>query len=313
MLLVLPNLWVPMLKGLLQGQHRFGGLGWLQIIDGIGRFGAVLIAVVLLHLYAAGAIFAALVGQIITLILGAWLTRDSWMRSAGVSFAWQDWARTAIPLTLGMGSIITMQSIDTLYVQNTFAEEQTALYVAAMLTGFAIIQFIAPITVVMFPKIVRSKARAETSDAMAMTLAVTAGFCALAAIGCTLLPKLPLQIIYFSRRDMWEAAPLVPWFAWALMPQILANVLIQNLLAHGKFKAVIGIVLVPILCTGTLIALKPTLLQLVTANPQNPLIALQRVIQLMGAFNLVLFAIAAWFTFGQRKISVSDPGSAAAR
>jgi len=37
--------------------------------------------------------------------------------------------------------------------------------------------------------------------------------------------------------DKIAAAPLVPWYAWALVPLTLANVLIQNLLARGRFAA----------------------------------------------------------------------------
>src|SRR5665213_366241 len=37
--LALPALWCPILKGILQGRHQFAGLGWLQLIDGMCRFG----------------------------------------------------------------------------------------------------------------------------------------------------------------------------------------------------------------------------------------------------------------------------------
>ena len=42
--------------------------------------------------------------------------------------------------------------------------------------------------------------------------------------------------MYLSNPEMWEAAPLVPWFAWALLPLTVANVLVQNILARGRFK-----------------------------------------------------------------------------
>ena len=39
----LTGLWIPIVKGLLQGKHQFGGLGWLQITDGVGRFSVMVL------------------------------------------------------------------------------------------------------------------------------------------------------------------------------------------------------------------------------------------------------------------------------
>ena len=62
------------------------------------------------------------------------------------------------------------------------------------------------------------------TDSLGMTLAATILFGCVAAAGCTLFPKLPLRLMYFSNREMWEAAPLVPWFAWALLSAFFAGV-----------------------------------------------------------------------------------------
>src|SRR4051812_43740368 len=62
-LVVLPTLVLPVFKGLLQGLHHFGGLGWLQIIDGVGRFGTLLIIVLLSQLTACGGLVAVCIGQ----------------------------------------------------------------------------------------------------------------------------------------------------------------------------------------------------------------------------------------------------------
>ena len=239
-LIALTTLWIPIWKGLLQGKHLFGGLGWLQISDGVVRFSVILLIIFVLGGKAAGGMFAVIAGQLITVVIGAGMTRALWQTRPAVAFLWKSWLAHALPLTLGLGTVLVMSSLDMLFVQGLFSDTgQTALYGGAMLTGFAIIQFIAPVALVMFARVAQSVARAERADSLGMTLAATILFGVVAAVGCTLFPKLPLRLMYFSNREMWEAAPLVPWFAWALLPLTVSNVLVQNILARADRKSVV--------------------------------------------------------------------------
>ena len=295
------GLWIPVAKGLLQGEHRFFGLGWLAITDGVGRLGVMVLVILVLSGEAAAAMFAMLVGQVITICVGGWLTRSVWSARPTVAFDWKGWLGQALPLTLGLGTVLLMSSIDMLFVQGLFPDRyQRKLYGGAMLTGFAIIQFIAPVALVMFARVAKSVARSEGSDSLRMTLAATILFGALAAIGCTLLPRLPLRVIYISNPEMWEAAPLVPWFAWALLPLTVANVLVQNILARGRFKAVWWLVLVPAAYVAALCLQAPGLVRM------NPFDAFIRVIQTLGVASTALCLVAAWFSRPSGKVSVLD-------
>ncbi len=306
--LALTGMWVPIGRGLLQGKHNFGGLGWLQIIEGVVRFSIVLVAVMAMAGKAVSAMFAVMVGQLITVGLTAWMTRSIWRTRATVSFRWKPWFAAAVPLTLGSGTVLAMQGIDTLFVQGLFPDAaQTALYIAAMLTGFSIIQFIAPVALVMFARIAKNAARSERSDSLRLTLTATLLFGVAAAIGCTILPKLPLQVIYFSKRAMWDAAPLVPWYAWALVPLTAANVLVQNLLARGQFKAVPWLIMVPVLYAAALCGQAHALIDM------KPFDAFIRVIQTLGGASLLLCAVAAWFCRSVPPSAVPGRDLAAAR
>ncbi len=307
-LLALTSLWIPIVKGLLQGQHRFGGLGWLQISDGVGRFFIMLLIIFLFAGKAAGAMFAALAGQFVTVVIGLVLTRSIWGARPAVAFDAKGWLREAVPLTLGLGTVLLMSSMDMVFVQGLFADtRQTALYGGAMLTGYAILQFIAPVALVMFARVAQSVARAERSDNLKMTLAATLTFGGVAAVGCTLFPKLPLCLMYFNNREMWQAAPLVPWFAWALLPLTVANVLVQNILARARFGAVPWLMLVPGLYGAALCFQAPALVRMA------PFDAFIRVVQTLGLSGLVLCLLAAWFSRPKSIAMVSDRDSAAAR
>ncbi len=296
----LTGLWIPIFKGLLQGRHQFGGLGWLQITDGVGRFTVMLIIVGMLHGKAAGAMCAAFAGQLVTCIIGGNLTRGIWTARPTVAFDWQGWFSGAIPLSFGLGTILIMSSLDMLFVQSLFEKSQTTLYSGAMLTGFAIIQFIAPVALVMFARAAQSVARRERSDSLRMTLTATILFGCVAAVGCTLFPKLPLRLMYITNPEMWKAAPLVPWFAWALLPLTVANVLVQHILARGQFKAVPWLLLVPAMYAAALGLQAPALVQM------PPFDAFLRVIQTMGAASALLCILAAQFSRGHAVATVSN-------
>jgi O-antigen/teichoic acid export membrane protein len=307
LLVALTGLWIPIFKGLLQGRHQFGGLGWLQISDGVGRFAAMLIIVVLLHGKAAGAMFAAFFGQFLTVIIGALLTWRIWTTRPKVAFDWRGWFSGAIPLSFGLGTILIMSSLDMLFVQSLFDKSQSTLYSGAMLTGFAIIQFIAPVALVMFARAVQSVARKEHSDSLRMTLSTTILFGCVAAVGCTLFPRLPLRVMYFTNPEMWKAAPLVPWFAWALLPLTVANVLVQHILARAQFKAVPWLLLVPAIYAAALALQAPALVRM------PPFDAFTRIIQTMGVTSTLLCLMAAKFSQSHPRVTVLDRDSEAAR
>jgi predicted membrane protein len=307
LLIGLAGFGIPVAKGLLQGEHRFFGLGWLQVSDGVGRFGVMLLMILCFSGKAAAAMFAALSGQVITLSIGAWLTYSVWSARPATAFDWKGWLGEALPLTLGLGTVLLMSSIDMVFVQSLFTDtRQTALYGGAMLTGFAIIQFIAPVALVMFARVAKNVARAEGGKSLGLSLAATILFGVLAGIGCTILPKLPLRLMYMSNPEMWKAAPLVPWFAWALLPLTVANVLVQNILARGRFKAVFWLLLVPPAYATALCLQAPSLVRMV------PFDAFIRVIQTLGAACTALCLVAAWFSRDGKTVSVSDRISAPA-
>jgi len=292
----LGSLWSPIVKGVLQGLQNFLGFGWVLIIDGVGRFAAI--AVILwLGGQAAGGMTGALVGQGVSLLVGAWLIRHL-LFAPGERMEWRPWLRRVVPLTLGIGVLQFMSNADVVFVQSVFSAQQTPLYMPAAMIGLALLTFTGPLTSVMFPKVVRSVALTQDTRALRQALGATALLGVAAALACTLLPKLPLRIIYFSKPNYWDAAPLVPWFAWCLLPLVLTNVLVSNLLARERFAIVPWLILPAVGYGAALAALKPHLLAI------EQLQAFRTVIQTLGTFSLLLFGVAALFTW-RDKVQIS--------
>jgi O-antigen/teichoic acid export membrane protein len=291
LLCILSLIWGPVFKGVLQGEHRFAPLGWLLILEGVVRIGTFILLVLVLKGGAAAGVWAVFAGQYLVLAIGIGLTWKVWSAKTPIAFSWKAWLKRGAPLTMGLGAYVSLTRLDNLFVNSLFAakmyQSEVKLYMCAMFIGFAITQFIAPITAVMFPTIVRNLALSKKSNAVVVTLGVTAAFACLAAVGCTLLPTLPLRILHYNV----AAAPLVPWFAWAVLPLTLAYVLIQNLLAQERYAAAPWLIAVPVSYGLALMAQAHQLLGMPVFA------AFERVILTLGLFSLLLCVVAAWFTW----------------
>ena len=290
LLLGLASLWLPILKGLLQGRQNFTGLGWVLIVDAVGRFLPVVVIFILLGGQSTGAMVGVVIGQTASIGAAAWLTRKTWL-GKGAPFDARAWRGRVIPLTLGTGAVLIMSNADVLFVQSLFSSKQEFYMVAAMI-GLALTQVITPLAVVMYPKIARSAAKSEKTDAMTLTLKASAALGCLAAVVCTLTPWLPVTIIFpLNPQKNMPAAVLVPWAAWAFLAIALANVLIANLLARERYEVVPWLVILALGYVTTLLALSPHFV----AAPAFT--AFTWIIQILGFFNLLLLAAACLFTY----------------
>lgn len=274
-------IWRPVFQGLLQGRQNFLWLGNIMISDGVGRFLGVCLTVGLLGCFAAGGMVAVLAGMLLVGAVGFWCCRDCFTGPAE-PMDWRGWLGRVIPLTLGMGVGVFMLAADMVFVQRFFAKDQTGYYAAAGMIGRALVYFTAPVAAVMFPKLARSAATGEKTNALFLAVGFTALAGAGAAIVCTLFPELPLRLVRYDVSYLEISAPLVPWFGWCMLPLTLATVLLNNLMAKSQFRAVPWVVAVAAGYGFSLYVRHETFVQ---------------VIQTIGLFGLLLLAVCAWFTW----------------
>jgi O-antigen/teichoic acid export membrane protein len=199
-------------------------------------------------------------------------------------FLWKPWLRRALPVTIGYGAATYILALDMIVVQRFFPNAtENGLYGAAGTIGRAVFFFLAPMTIVMFPKVAQSAVRSEKSSVLFQALGVTALMGVGAAICCTFLAELPFRIGY--KPEYLPAARLVPLFAWCMLPLPLANVLVNNLLARERYG------IVPWL-TGIAIAYYFALAHVAQLKPQR----FENIIYTLGAFGLLLLVVCFIYT-----------------
>lgn len=287
LLLLLFSLWVPMFSGVLQGRQDFFWLGWATILGGGGRIAGAAFLVLALSLGAAGMMAGTLVGVGLVVVIAIWRARDLWS-SRPEAFDGKNLLRQVTPLLFGFGACQFMFTSDTMFAKAYFSDEQMAPYVAAGTLSRALLWLVLPLAAVMFPKIVHASAKAEKSNLFGIVVLGTAVLAIGGGLGLWLVGPLVVKLVY-TTGYVKEASALLPWYAAAMVPLALANVLVNDLLARSKFGVVPFMVALAVAYGFTL----PAMLNHFPGR-------VEVVLQTLGAFNLLLFLVCAWFTWGRK-------------
>jgi O-antigen/teichoic acid export membrane protein len=278
------TVWLPMFYGILQGQQNFLWLGWSMMIHGVGRLAIAAFAVLVLQCHASGMVTGILGGLAIALVIAIWPTRSLWLAPAQ-GFDWRSLLHQIIPLLLGFGVYQFLLTADTMFVRACFSENTSAFYGSAGTLARASMWLVGPLATVMFPKLVHAKAKAEKTNLVGIVLTGTAILAAGGAVGLWVLGPWVVKFM-FKPSYVQAASVLLPWYAWAVVPLSVANVLLYNLLAHSLFKVV------PALCV-----LAVAYAFALTQFHDTPV----TVIKTLGTCNLFLLAICAWYTWGAKQ------------
>ena len=284
--LLLISLWVPLFSGVLQGRQDFFWLGWSSIFGGVGRLGIAALFVLALGFGAAGMMTGALLGIGMTAVVAIWRTRDLWSLRTE-PFDARSLLRQVLPLVWGFGACQFMFTSDTVFAMAYFSPDAMKPYVAAGTLSRGLLWLVMPLAAVMFPKIVHANAKSEKNNLFGLVVLGTAvlGICGM--VGLWLVGPLVVKIIYKSG-DLAGTMALIPWYAGAMVPLAMANVLVNDLLARARFGVVPWMVLLAAAYGLTL----PAMLNHFPGR-------LEVVLQTLGVFNLLLFLVCAWFTWGK--------------
>jgi O-antigen/teichoic acid export membrane protein len=284
---ILASIWLPLFSGVMQGRQDFFWFGWSLIVGGILRFAAAAVLVIVFHVGATGMLFGALVGIGISGAVVIRRTRDLW-RLPAEPFDSKQLLVQITPLVLAFGACQFLFSTDTMFATPHFSSDSMKHYVVAGTLSRALLWLVMPLAAVMFPKIVHSSAKREKSNLLGIVIGGTAVLAVCGAIGLYIVGPIIIRIA-FKAEDIAETVTLLPWYAGAMIPLALANVMVNDLMARGRFKVVPWMILLAIGYGFT----QPYMLR---HYPGRMTIVLQT----LGVFTLLLFLICAWFSWGTK-------------
>jgi O-antigen/teichoic acid export membrane protein len=284
---VLLSLWMPILCGILQGQQNFLSLGWAMVSTAIGRITIATVAVLAFKAGAVGMMIGVFIGLLAAATISAWHTRSLWL-ARPQPFDWRGLLAQVSPLALAFLGFQTLFTVDTLFAKAYFPPATADAYVMAGTLSRALMWLVLPLATVMFPRIVHSAAKSEKSDLMGLVLLGTAVLGISGALGLSVLGPWVVRIVG-KGAFVPIASAILPWYASAMVPLALANVLLNHLLAKPASKLVLALG-VFLLAASYLIAL--------TQIHSSP-VAMLRV---MGSSNLVLLALCAGFSWRARTL-----------
>jgi len=285
-------LWVPLFQGVLQGQQNFLWLGWSIMSNAIGRVAVAAVAVLALGGLAAGMMTGVLLGMAAAVVIAVWQTRRLWLARAQ-PFDWRPLLRhQVVPLMLGCWAFQFLLTADPMFVKSYFSREEVGFYDSAGTLARALMWLVMPLAWVMFPRIVHSTARGEKTDIMGLALVGTAILSVLGAIGLSVVGPMVVGIVN-GPRFVPVASALLPWYAAAMVPLALANVLVNALFARECFRIVPALCVLALAYAFALTRFHDTFVM---------------VLKTLGVFNLLLLALCAWFTWAD-KASRTGPQS----
>jgi O-antigen/teichoic acid export membrane protein len=299
LVVVLFSIWMPLFWGLLQGEQSFFSLGWSMMANGGGRLlvGLACVFGLLAYAhngsislpggsYAAAMMVGAALGMIIATVMAALKTRPLW-QGPSAPFAWRALAAEAIPPMLGFAAFQFLFTADQMFVKSYYSEEEAGYYFGAGTLSRALMWAVGPLAAVMFPRIVHSKAKAEKTNLVTLVLAGTALLAGVGAIGLTVLGPYIVPIVY-SPKFVHDTVRVLPWYAGAMVPLSVANVLLSNLLAKSSFKVVAPVFLLAIVYGFALKFYH-------TSDPVS-------ILQILCVANLLLLLICGFFSWLDKKV-----------
>ncbi len=253
---VLPQFWLPVFCGVLQGKQWFGWLGGAVMFNGLGRFSAVVLVLFLLGPKVPWLMFSALIGLGVAIVL-AFMPCRAVLAGGVARIQWRRWCLRALLVALGPGIVQFMCQIDMIVARGKFDEAVSDDYAMARLFGWGLFIFVSPIAGVMFPKLVNQASEGSKAKLVSQTFWATLIIVVLVAGGgvavcwwaapaflqsadaASWLPGVAADWLSKDRTEklLW-VAKLMPCFFGAMGLLALANVFVSHLVARREFGKV---------------------------------------------------------------------------
>lgn len=235
-----PSLALTANRGTLDGRQRFLALGGYEVLVGVAKLGfGVALVLAGFGVYGAfGAIVAAMV-----LALGAstvYLRRHlGAVRGGDPPVDYGRAYRYGVPAVLAGFCLAVPANADVVVVKHAFPAREAGLYTAASVAAKVLVFLPMGISTAMFPKVSADDGPADGGRESALlrrALAYAGAVSGAGALAYWFLAE-PILTVFFGATYA-AAAPLLQWYGLAVVPFVLAAVLLNYQLARDRMAFV---------------------------------------------------------------------------
>lgn len=245
-LTIIGIVYVPLLAGALQGLQSFAWMSYALQSLSIVRLvvGAALVWWVSRTVEAG--LLGQLIGIVVALGLGFWGLRRL-LHGAGpgrtsTAGTGAYFGRSVVMLS----GFAVLMMVDMLLVRHYLPQETAEQYARASTVARSIIFLPMPIALALFPKVVSSgEISGETRRMLFKALAMVGALIGAGVLACTLLPQIPLLILY--NKSTPETMHLVRITVWAMAPMGFTYLLMNFEMAQHRFKVAPALIVCAIL------------------------------------------------------------------
>ena len=230
------SLFGPVLGGILQGVQAFV---WSAVSGIIGTGVRIIVSVALVYWLGRISDWAIIghgMGVLAGLLIGAgsiiWIFKDTIPVQADKKIAGYFFSSLVI-----LAGFSFMMNADVLIVKHFFSPEESGLFARAATIGRMIIFLPMPIAGALFPKIVAAGGIGGQQKRLLIRGTLLAGAIIVAAAGVgSVIPQLPLWLIYHDVHPSETMIRLVRCMLWAMSPLSLAYIVMNYHMAQSRFN-----------------------------------------------------------------------------
>ena len=217
----------------LQGLQYFK---WLSVSGVLATLLKIIITVILIYfgLGVAGALGGVIFSTFIILILTYVVLRPSLSKNnASISNTTHLLFKSAMPVLLANVAFAVMTQIDMVLVKYYFSEQEVGIYAAASILGKAVMYLPGGIAMALFPMVAENHASGKSSaHLMFQAVGVTALLSLTGALFYYFFADSIIVLLYGT--DYKEAANVLKYFGFAILPMALVMVAEHFLIAMGR-------------------------------------------------------------------------------
>lgn len=219
-----------------QGLLKFSGLIIPNLASSIIKLGLGILLVIL-GWSVFGAIFAVVVGAIISYLYSRWFIKNIFTSKSTKYFDLRPFFKYSIPVLVQAFAFTSLFTTDLILVKHFLPEFDAGIYAALSTLGKIIFFAVAPIVGIMFPIVAGRRSRGESYEkvfwlSFIMTLAISL----FVVVFYWLFPNITIGVLY--GKEYLSASTELAWMGIFILFYTLSYILVNFSLSLGRIKVV---------------------------------------------------------------------------